>query len=1317
MARRISHAIGWLLMALQAVVITFALDPATGIQSVTGVGFEGTSLILLTTRQTAVGVTDGTILGIGVTDGTNQSCRSIRHPDNEAATTSGQLQQVADRLLRLASATSGATPTVQVDVAFDGFTANGFDLDILTTDGQPILCLALVLGGDSVQADGLNTPPINAGTVAVTGLGYSADAFLILGGTEGGSYNLGAPFGSMHGLGFSDGTVNHCSWALGRGTGGASDCNKGQRTDALYSIRTANLTGGGELARGRITAVGPDGYTITRDIGIVDAQPFVLSIKGVQIAIGTITQPAAGVQTLSLPFRARALLLQTHGATAGDNVAGYGLAIGAWAVNGQQASVWGGGTDDANPSVYARAFSDSRVLQVFEEDAVGADSTLVGEAEVTGVDTEGVELTWHTSDATARQILYCALSAVDADISCDGGIVPTVDDPDDGDTFEGLGPHEDRVFIETDLDDDEVARWALQTAMRDSPALVAHPGFKAGVITQIGSIIRRTTGRLGAWQASSVRWAKDDHDKVARDLFDRLHWYGREFRVYLAKRTSVATARILGRFFTSQYAPTQGFSAEVEGLDIVGSEFSPLALTRDIMAGAVFDRDRVPEAPVELLDQDPPQPIPIYMGRWSDEGSDEAPVSLIGAAWRKADPDVFWRMGFANMVSVGGIDPPPAPDDITLTLLSGGSIQVSPLSTRLCVQVWAVTDGVQGDPAPFLGRNKTVTITGNNRVKVDIDWSGPDPDTWRIGVGYIYFNERWTQVVEIAGTLRTFTLDNTPIFPDAGGGATTGGTQIGVFYDKHTYRVVKVTADGRTTATPLCHMNTGPYARPAHVSFQDVNPDSALRYEAYGTTKDPAGSPTAKEFIWRWTAPTDQIDSDGYHYILDHFDGTGRETLTEGMPAPQGILPVWDTGDVMFDGMLMGRLVMARWAWHRVISVYAGETRLADNHPDLRHADHPSWPQASRVVTLDDVDCMVLFVRVGSTILANHREGTAEIRVNACTTEDVGDGTGSTIAQSARAMRHLWERLVIQDHLSGSWIASPTFPDGTSMVRGSDFANAELMQIARVGGAGYPARIALIAPTSLGQFIQDGVQSYGLHHGIGWHGQIRCGHYDDAVDTTQGYPHFTHVRAIKGHLTIRPLTEDYENAIPSQWDFRPTTSEYAVKRTVPKDMVRDDAAIARNFGKRRVGPLRSLPYCANEQTYTDVMQRNLLLGRFVNEWIEVPTDITLGLTVDLFSIILVSDPEGTGANGYQETFVLVLEHEVVIGDPAQQRPTMVLLKGLNITKLIDAAWVWAPDDAPDTWDDLTDEQKGQYAGWADDDDEIPSTDDPAKEWR
>jgi hypothetical protein len=85
----------------------------TGVQTVTGVGFRGAALMIWTDRQTAVGVTDGAQMGVGMTDGTTQVTRSIIHPDNEATTTSAQSERT-DCIVYLTNATSGAAPTTRI---------------------------------------------------------------------------------------------------------------------------------------------------------------------------------------------------------------------------------------------------------------------------------------------------------------------------------------------------------------------------------------------------------------------------------------------------------------------------------------------------------------------------------------------------------------------------------------------------------------------------------------------------------------------------------------------------------------------------------------------------------------------------------------------------------------------------------------------------------------------------------------------------------------------------------------------------------------------------------------------------------------------------------------------------------------------------------------------------------------------------------------------------------------------------------------------------------------------------------------------------
>lgn len=862
--------------------------------------------------------------------------------------------------------------------------------------------------------------------------------------------------------------------------------------------------------------------------------------------------------------------------------------------------------------------------------------------------------------------------------SCSGGTVPSVADPADGVTFTGLGPHGDRVFLEVDFDD-ATRSYALHDPINASPLLAAHGGRKDGRLTAIGSIIRRSTDRLGGWQASTCRWSSDDHDRVLRALQKAQRWYGREFRVYVGDRLDLANSRCLGRFNVREHPPTQDFGVDVEGTDVIGSEFSAFNLDRDILDSYVFDAARFPEAPRELLDQQPLKPVPVYMGRWSDEASSAGPPVLIGSAARGALlNDGVWQMGRGDMPQ-----PSPAPPaTITPTAIgSGGTIPVD--SYR--VIVWGVTGGVEGDPLPFDYQGEPVAVTSDGS-SIEVDWTfgGTDPDFWRIGFAEFYFSARWGagHVLEVPGTARTVTFTSyDPITPGA----------ISGYWNRREYRVCALMADGRTAPSPVCVSTTGPYARPVHVSWLPVT--GALAYEVYGTQ---AVFPKYADFNRRWDVPTDALDSDGYVYLDDDWLDTGV-TFVAGLPAPQGMLPVVDTGDVMFDGRLCGQLVLCRWPVHQVISVYAGETRLSDSHPDVRHPDHPSWSEPNRFVSIAGWDTTVIYVRVGSSLLTKHRDRTALIQVNACTTEHLGNGLGATISNAARIDQHLFTELVFNDHKAGLWAGIPLYADGVPILRSSSWLNAETQQIARVGGEGYTGRVALIEPTTLRTLIEGAVQSWGLHRGINRHGQVVVGHYDDAIDTTATYEAFTDVRRIVGHIRVDPRTRELENSLPYAWDFRPVLNAFDVTDAV----LEDATSIAAYLGKPKRGQSRTLPYAGDAITVADVMQRALLLGKYVREWGDVPVAID-ALGVDLFSVIEVTDEEGTGAEGYQGEFLLVLEVEDIPPDPSQDRPLTRVLRGLNVTPLFEGAGVLGPDDLP-TFLSASEVQQAKYVYASDDD--------------
>jgi hypothetical protein len=863
--------------------------------------------------------------------------------------------------------------------------------------------------------------------------------------------------------------------------------------------------------------------------------------------------------------------------------------------------------------------------------------------------------------------------------------------------------------------------FALHDPINASPFLDAHAGRKEGRLTSIGSIIRRSTDRLGGWQASTCRWSSDDSDRMLRGLQRSHKWYGREFRVYLGDRLDLANSRCLGRFNIREYPPTAGLGVDVEGTDVIGSEFSAFNLDRDILDGYVFDAARFPTAPEDLLKRSPPQPVPAYWGRWSDEPSISAGTVPILAgvvrrgSWPPTEPGSAFRVGFGEMalVNPGGVAPLP-PTSSSAAVLAGGNINpANYIHANFYWHVWGRTAGLEGDPHPFYPEQVSPVHVGAAGSKIRISWTfaGTNPDTWRIAIANSYYGARWTQYIEVPGAARSVEFDNCPGNSGGGSGTPSGGLATGAlaptFWGRKEFTVQAVLSDGVTgTANPAGIIPYGgPYKRPAYVSWIPV--PGAISYNViFGDVPVP---------YFGWTrilnVSADQIDDDGFAYYVYNWDLAGE--AMDSIPAPRGLIPVWDTGDVSFGGGTYAQLVISRYPMHKILSVFAGETRLADNHADLRHPDHPSWPLVERFVTIGGWDTTILYVRVGSAVLTAHRDGTAEIRVNACTTEDIGNGRGSTITNAARVSQHIMQELALNDHQTGVWAGIPLFADGVPIINSLSFVNAELMQIQRIGGAGYTARVAIDKPTTLRVVIQNIVQSFGLHMGINQHGQIVAGHYDDSVDPTADYPHYTDIREIVGNIRIDPRTRELENEIPYQWDYRPETGNYDKVNLV----ARNEASVTDHRGKTLKGQQRSLPYAADLTTVQDVITRLLLLGAYVREWIEVPVSIVgFDNRIDLFRIIAVTDEEGTGSSGYVEEFILILEIEVIPPDPAADRPVTLILKGLNITALADAAWVWGPDSIV-SWDTMTAEEKGTYGAWADDVNKIPTLLDPAKEWR
>lgn len=551
----------------------FTKQGATGIQELTGFGFRPKAVLVWSTYQTALGASDKAQQLFGMMAGANQVCRSILHPDNETATTCGQVEQT-DHLFWIAPAAAASPPgdlnnpvgTSPVARATGSFLSDGIALNWIVNDGVEAIIHVIALGGSAVEVDYTHTKLTGgAGSTYVVDVGFAPDCFIVLGGAAdefgGGDYSIGAPYGSIVGFGFSDASTNVTGWTLGRGTNGAADTYKGQHTNRAFSIRTANLSGAGELAGGRITAKSSTGYTITRDAtSATQPQQHVLAIKGLQFALGSFNAPTTpGSTELELGLRADLLLLQTHGASEGQSD-GMSLAVGAWSRStGLFGGTWIGGTDGASPSVYARADYADCILQHRTPAATGSSSAVNIQASVTSTTDHSVTLFFPTVPGGTRQILYIAFS-------------PTSEDPVD---YENPCEITDPLYLVKIKTEDETLTYSAK-AIRDN---AVRGGFKEPRVIDIGPCLRAASDvATGAWSAQQGQVVLADTDKVNRArIASRPSFRGADAEYYITSKSHQVAGgapRIIfsGKVYSNDVLPNLALALQVN--DLIGVEYS-----------------------------------------------------------------------------------------------------------------------------------------------------------------------------------------------------------------------------------------------------------------------------------------------------------------------------------------------------------------------------------------------------------------------------------------------------------------------------------------------------------------------------------------------------------------------------------------------------------------------------------------------------------------------------------------------------------------------------------------------------------------------
>ena len=613
-------------MALSAKVISFNKSGSTGTQTVTGVGFPGKVVLLWSTKQSAVGATTGAVLTMGMSDGTRQIVRGINHPGGEAATTSSQWEHRT--LVLLFADTSDPTPTVLASASFGAFNNDGFTLSWGVNDGGTELVHALVLGGqidvELVQFQ-VSTTTIG-GTVDYTDLAFRPECFITLTGAVGeftgtGDYTNPAPFGSIAGFGFSNGSENVCAWTLGRGTGGAADNYRGAHTDRCISERETVASGAADLCGGQITAILDNGFTFTRtqsSSGVTPVQS-VICIRGARFALGSFSAPTSdgGTHTLTPDFLPRAAIVETVDTTAEGNTANMALSFGAWDGT-DEGGIWIGGVDTSNPSVYRRALS-SHLLEVRDRST----GSLTAQADVTSSGLGELEITFSDAPASAITVLYIVLG--------------DSEDPDEPEFVDGE-VSQPLTRIDITLRDDTTKSFA-EVDLNDREGYTP-AGYKPGWVLRFLPISRGLSDRMGQLQHLSFGAILSDTARYFRGLLDGVttkYLTNRplaEWMIDDENRRQEDLWRLAAAGFVSDYTTEQDFRFRIEGTDWLKKKFSrkstasrswqPLITEDDFpSAGATIHTSE--GSPIEVAAVG--KSVPIIYGKVSDSRAGDVTVS------------------------------------------------------------------------------------------------------------------------------------------------------------------------------------------------------------------------------------------------------------------------------------------------------------------------------------------------------------------------------------------------------------------------------------------------------------------------------------------------------------------------------------------------------------------------------------------------------------------------------------------------------------------------------------------------------------------
>lgn len=245
----------------------FFLNEATGLQAITGVGFqpELVGIIgvgLAPDDEDMVGwEARGSAFHIGFADGTDQWAGSLAGQYNQFTWSIDRHSWWRDDRIVTMQGVSGHQIIESFSASLDSFDADGFTLDVDVAPTKGVRCVYFAAAGaPGGYKVGTTQIPGSTGNQAVSGTGFQPSAVFFANGPG----SLGVQDHEWIGVGGSDGTDNYSTWAGAR-KGGPWLSNRNDTGKCITFAESSTGSGGAGRqirAQASIASMDADGFTL-----------------------------------------------------------------------------------------------------------------------------------------------------------------------------------------------------------------------------------------------------------------------------------------------------------------------------------------------------------------------------------------------------------------------------------------------------------------------------------------------------------------------------------------------------------------------------------------------------------------------------------------------------------------------------------------------------------------------------------------------------------------------------------------------------------------------------------------------------------------------------------------------------------------------------------------------------------------------------------------------------------------------------------------------------------------------------------------------